>query len=119
MPISARSASDLAANSCKGYDAPPAPHLAAASDTGTIGDNVTSVVAPTITGSGAEAWAQIELYVGDRLAGSGWADGGGDWTIGDGVPGPVTRRLRQALVDVQQGRSPDPDGWLRPVPPAR
>ena len=64
-------------------DAPPAPHLAAASDSGSIGDNVTSVVAPTITGSGAEAYAQIELYVGDRLAGSGWADGGGNWSIDD------------------------------------
>ncbi|SDF58610.1 Ig-like domain-containing protein [Massilia sp. PDC64] len=62
-------------------DAPPAPKLAAASDTGTVGDNVTSVVAPTIAGSGAEAWAQIELYVGDRLAGSGWADGDGHWSI--------------------------------------
>ncbi len=62
-------------------DAPPAPTLAAASDTGTAGDNVTSVVAPTITGSGAEPWAQIELYVGDRLAGSGWADDGGHWSI--------------------------------------
>ena len=62
-------------------DAPSAPQLAAASDTGTAGDNVTSVVAPTITGSGAEPWAQIELYVGDRLAASGWADGDGHWNI--------------------------------------
>jgi hypothetical protein len=64
-------------------DAPPAPHLAAASDTGTVGDNVTSVVAPTLTGTGAEPWARIDLYVGDRLAGSGWADDGGNWSIGD------------------------------------
>ena len=64
-------------------DAPSAPTLAAASDTGTAGDNVTSVVAPTFTGSGADGWAQIELYVGDRLVGSGWADGGGKWSIDD------------------------------------
>jgi hypothetical protein len=64
-------------------DAPPAPHLAAASDTGIAGDNVTSVVAPTLTGSGAEPWARIDLYVGDRLAASGWADDGGNWSIGD------------------------------------
>jgi hypothetical protein len=62
-------------------DALSAPQLAAASDTGTVGDNVTSVVAPTVTGSGAEAWARIDLYVGDRLAGSGWADDGGHWSI--------------------------------------
>ena len=64
-------------------DALPAPTLAAASDTGTAGDNVTSVVAPTFTGSGADGWAQIELYVGDRLVGSGWADGNGHWSIDD------------------------------------
>ena len=62
-------------------DALPAPTLAAASDTGTAGDNVTSVVAPTFTGSGAEPWAEIALYVGDRLAASGWADGDGHWSI--------------------------------------
>ena len=62
-------------------DAPSAPKLDASSDTGTVGDNVTSVVAPTFTGSGADGWAQVELYVGDRLAGSGWADGGGNWSI--------------------------------------
>jgi branched-chain amino acid aminotransferase len=33
-------------------------------------------------------------------------------TTPDGV-GPVTRRLRQALVDIQYGRSPDTHGWLR------
>lgn len=43
-------------------------------------------------------------------------DEGGDWTIGDGTPGPVTRALRGALLDVQHGRVPDHRGWLRPVP---
>jgi branched-chain amino acid aminotransferase len=38
-------------------------------------------------------------------------DAGGDWTVGDGKPGPVTLALRQALVDVQHGIGPDPDGW--------
>ena len=41
---------------------------------------------------------------------------GDDWfTIGDGTMGPVTARLRQALLDVQHGRRPDPAGWLHPV----
>jgi branched-chain amino acid aminotransferase len=43
-------------------------------------------------------------------------DEAGDWTIGDGAMGPVTRLLRTALVDVQHGRTPDPDGWLHPIP---
>jgi hypothetical protein len=68
-------------------DAPPAPHLAAGSDTGTVGDDVTSIMAPTITGSGAEAWARIDLYAGDHLAGSGQADGSGNWAIDSVVLG--------------------------------
>jgi branched-chain amino acid aminotransferase len=31
--------------------------------------------------------------------------------MGEGQTGPVTRRLRAALLDIQEGRSPDPDGW--------
>jgi branched-chain amino acid aminotransferase len=38
-----------------------------------------------------------------------------EWTIGDGAAGPVTLRLRQALLDLQYGRSPDTHGWMRPV----
>jgi branched-chain amino acid aminotransferase len=36
----------------------------------------------------------------------------GSWTVGDGRPGPITMRLRQALVDVQRGAAPDPHGWM-------
>jgi branched-chain amino acid aminotransferase len=36
----------------------------------------------------------------------------GAWTVGDGGPGEVTMRLRQALVDVQRGVAPDPHEWL-------
>ncbi|MFI7388121.1 branched-chain amino acid aminotransferase [Streptomyces sp. NPDC049813] len=42
-------------------------------------------------------------------------DTDGDWTVGDGGTGPVTRQLRQALVDLQHGRSADPDGWMHRV----
>ena len=35
-----------------------------------------------------------------------------EWTVGDGTPGPVTMRLRQALLDLQTGASPDPHGWM-------
>jgi branched-chain amino acid aminotransferase len=34
-----------------------------------------------------------------------------EWTVGDGTPGPVTMRLRQALLDIQYGAAPDPHGW--------
>jgi branched-chain amino acid aminotransferase len=39
----------------------------------------------------------------------------GDWSVGDGSAGPVTMRLRAALLDLQYGRSADPYGWMRPV----
>jgi branched-chain amino acid aminotransferase len=42
-------------------------------------------------------------------------DGGDDWTIGEGTAGPITLALRDALVAVQQGRAPDPHGWLYPI----
>jgi branched-chain amino acid aminotransferase len=33
--------------------------------------------------------------------------------IADGGTGPVTARLRTALLDIQYGRSPDPHSWMR------
>ena len=37
------------------------------------------------------------------------------WTIGDGGPGEVSMKLRQALVDIQRGAVPDRHEWLYPV----
>ena len=42
-------------------------------------------------------------------------DRDGDFVIGDGEMGPVTTTLRSALMEVQRGTAPDPDGWLHPV----
>ncbi|TMF97232.1 MAG: branched-chain amino acid aminotransferase [Chloroflexi bacterium] len=36
----------------------------------------------------------------------------GAWMVGDGGPGPVSMRLRKALVEVQRGIAPDPHEWL-------
>jgi branched-chain amino acid aminotransferase len=36
----------------------------------------------------------------------------GSWTIGDGEPGPVTKRLREELVGIQYGSQPDPHSWI-------
>src|SRR5689334_21482572 len=36
----------------------------------------------------------------------------GEWTIGDGTPGPVAMQLREHLVGVQTGRLPDAHGWM-------
>lgn len=37
---------------------------------------------------------------------------GGQWTVGDGEPGPVTMRLREELLGIQHGRAPDRHGWM-------
>ncbi|NLU71048.1 branched-chain amino acid aminotransferase [Streptomyces sp. HNM0574] len=34
------------------------------------------------------------------------------WTVGGGEPGPVTMRLREALLAIQSGRAEDPHGWM-------
>ena len=39
----------------------------------------------------------------------------GEWTVGDGEPGPITMRLRHALLDLQTGRAEDPFGWVHPI----
>jgi len=40
---------------------------------------------------------------------------GGEVIAGDGQPGPVTNRLRNALLDIQYGRAQDAHGWLHRV----
>jgi branched-chain amino acid aminotransferase len=37
------------------------------------------------------------------------------WTVGDGEPGPVTLRLRDALLDLQHSDRPDTHGWLHVI----
>jgi branched-chain amino acid aminotransferase len=37
----------------------------------------------------------------------------GEFAIGAQCPGPMTMRLRSALVDIQRGSAPDPYGWIQ------
>ncbi len=39
----------------------------------------------------------------------------GSWTVGSGGTGPVTARLRQALLDIQTGAAPDAHNWMHPI----
>jgi branched-chain amino acid aminotransferase len=39
----------------------------------------------------------------------------GTFSIGGQSVGPMTQRLRAALVDIQRGRAPDPFGWIEEV----
>lgn len=38
------------------------------------------------------------------------------FTISDGQTGPVTKKLRSRLLDIQRGHSEDPFGWCKTVP---
>ncbi len=40
---------------------------------------------------------------------------GAEWMIGDGEIGPVSRRLRDALLDIQHGEAPDSHGWVHQI----
>ena len=40
------------------------------------------------------------------------------WPVGDGGPGAVTMRLREARLDIQTGRADDAHGWMRSLVPA-
>lgn len=39
----------------------------------------------------------------------------GDWSINNGEPGPVAKRLRELLQDIQYGRGPDRHEWMHSV----
>jgi len=39
----------------------------------------------------------------------------GEWTIGSGGTGPVTMRLREELIGIQNGSLPDRYGWMHPL----
>ena len=61
---------------------PATPTLLAASDTGTVGDGITSSTTPTVTGT-AEVGSTVTLYDtdGTTVLGSGLADGSGNYSI--------------------------------------
>ena len=43
----------------------------------------------------------------------GWVKhAGGEFRIGNGEPGPVAMRLRDALTSIQRGAAPDTHGWM-------
>ncbi|SOC48492.1 branched-chain amino acid aminotransferase [Blastococcus aggregatus] len=63
----------------------------------------------TVTESFACGTAAVITPVGEVKARTG------DFTVGDGTPGPLTMRLREALLDIQHGRVADTRGWLHRI----
>jgi branched-chain amino acid aminotransferase len=39
----------------------------------------------------------------------------GNWAVGNGTEGPVTRQLREHLLGIQFGQVPDPHGWVHKI----
>jgi hypothetical protein len=74
--------------------------LLSTDDTGTVGDNVTSLTTPRLTGNGAQAMANVQLWNGTELIGSTNADSTGAWVITPNVP--LSAGLHELSV-VQQG----------------
>lgn len=80
-------------------DAPTGLALASGSDTGLAGDAITSVLAPTITGT-AEANGTVSLYNGANLVGTATVDGTGNWSVTASALGNGTHSLTARVVDV-------------------
>ena len=69
----------------------------------------TGVADGTVTETFACGTAAVITPVGEVRARTG------DFTVGDGTPGPLTMRLREALLDIQHGRVADTRGWLHRI----
>ncbi len=80
-------------------DAPTGLALASGSDMGLAGDAITSVLAPTITGT-AEANGIVSLYNGSNLVGTATVDGSGNWSVTTSALGAGTHSLTARVVDV-------------------
>jgi branched-chain amino acid aminotransferase len=63
----------------------------------------------TVTESFACGTAAVITPVGEVKARTG------GFVVGDGTPGPISMRLREALLDIQHGRAADAHGWLHRV----
>ncbi|WP_449232562.1 Ig-like domain-containing protein [Azospirillum doebereinerae] len=80
-------------------DAPTGLALASGSDTGLTNDAITSVLAPTITGT-AEANGTVSLYNGANLVGTATVDGTGNWSVTTSALGNGMHSLTARVVDI-------------------
>ncbi|WP_409567661.1 Ig-like domain-containing protein [Rugamonas sp. DEMB1] len=105
--VSAASAALALSIDTEAPEAPGAPLLASASDSGTLGDNVTNVAAPTVTGTAA-ANASVMLYDtdGTTLLGSATADGAGNWSITSSALSLGAHTLTAKQTDLAGNSSP-------------
>lgn len=89
-----------------GVSAPPLPVLDAASDTGVLGDNITKITTPTITGT-AEANAIVKLYDTDGVTeiGTTTANSSGIWSITSSALSEGVHILKATQTDANNNTS--------------
>ncbi len=97
---------DLAITIDRTADAPTGLALASGSNTGLTSDAITSVLAPTITGT-AEAGGTVSLYNGSNLVGTATVAGNGSWSVTTSALGNGTHSLTARLVDIVGNTSTD------------
>ncbi|MFL9920387.1 Ig-like domain-containing protein [Paraburkholderia fungorum] len=92
--------------------APTGLAMASGSDSGTLGDGITNVGTPVITGH-AEANAAVRLYDtnGTTLLGSATADGSGNWSITSSALATGVHTLTAQQTDVAGNVSPVSSGF--------
>ena len=78
---------------------PGALALAAGSDSGNVGDNVTNVTTPTITGTGT-AGDSVTLYDGNSVVGTETVAANGTWSITTGMLASGSNSLTAIQTDV-------------------
>lgn len=86
--------------------APSTPVLSNASDSGVLGDGITNVASPTLTGT-AGVSALVKLYDtdGTTLLGSTTADGSGNWSITSSTLAEGTHTLKVTQTDTSNATS--------------
>ena len=101
------SASTIVVGGRPGPSAPPVPALSSGSDSGTLGDGITSDITPTLTGtSGANATVKLYDTDGTTLLGTTSADGSGNWSITSSTLIDGNHTLKVTQTDSGNNTSP-------------
>ena len=101
------SASTIVLGARPGPSAPPVPTLNSGSDSGTLGDHITSDNTPTLSGT-SEANATVKLYDtdGTTLLGTTTADGSGNWSVTSSSLGDGSHTLKVTQTNSMSQTSP-------------
>ena len=78
------------------------PALALTSDSGKLGDSITNITRPTLTGAGATADGRIDVYSGLDFLGTVTADSSGIWSFS---PELTNGNYRISVKDVSAGKT--------------